>query len=762
MTASNWTLPASFEQTNDGGTAIHHNASASEIAVYKLNPPTINKVYKVTFTYNATVAGGITVAYGGRSTAVGAIDPAVGTPVTYNIYYRPSGVTNLQITASLSGRFTITDISITLIDDTTGDLTATDINLTGILKNPFGTTGLYMAPNGIAYFPSAVVIAGGFSGVTTMSMSGSLTQTISSLTTTPTDGFHTSGSSANASIQTRVSPSIRQTSYAWNGSASKTNSIESYLLPVAGATTYAKLITAARYIDGVASGAILTTLLSNGNFGIGTTTPSAKMQVVGGVVLGPTTDSDSDSLFSLNGLEPRLNYGATLKLSDTSPVAVGIGSRILLGSVYNSTGSTTGGVAIGAYKESAVDGTYGYALTLSTRANGGSVTERMRILGDGSVGIGTGAPQSTFVVQKNASGARGGELSIVNGIKAVGSEAALNFGVDASTYNADNGNAQIKAVNMDANAATDMVFSTWNGTAWGERARIQANGNVGIGVTGPTATLHLKAGTATAGTAPLKFVPVGAVANTTPEVGAFEPVGDTLLYTIPTGTERKTIAFTSYVDSNLDKVMGVNGVSAGAYKNFDLPFSSASPALWAVGTSFANLHWNEAITTTSAGYLVTAKPITYGMRWFSGIEFGCEFTLLNLPSTVHAVVGRYGFVTTSAELTLINDNTESIACFAYSFNGGTNELWAESCNAGDTLERTSINWVSTSIEHSYRIERTSTSVKFYFDGELAATHTSGLPGGTGYINFGYGGTLGADSGLGMQNISKPYFYIAKN
>ena len=46
------------------------------------------------------------------------------------------------------------------------------------------------------------------------------------------------------------------------------------------------------------------------------------------------------------------------------------------------------------------------------------------------------------------------------------------------------------------------------------------DGNVGIGTTGPTAVLHLKAGTATAGTAPFKLT--SGVVNTTAEAGALE------------------------------------------------------------------------------------------------------------------------------------------------------------------------------------------------------------------------------------------------
>lgn len=61
-----------------------------------------------------------------------------------------------------------------------------------------------------------------------------------------------------------------------------------------------------------------------------------------------------------------------------------------------------------------------------------------------------------------------------------------------------------------------------------------------LALTGITATLA--AGTATAGTAPLKFTT--GVVLTTPEAGAMEFVTDTLSFTITTGAARKTIAFT--------------------------------------------------------------------------------------------------------------------------------------------------------------------------------------------------------------------------
>ena len=67
--------------------------------------------------------------------------------------------------------------------------------------------------------------------------------------------------------------------------------------------------------------------------------------------------------------------------------------------------------------------------------------------------------------------------------------------------------------------------------------RIMANGNVGIGQSTPTAVLHLKAGTATASTAPLKFT--SGTNLTTPEAGAMEFNGTNLFFS--PSTTRHTV-----------------------------------------------------------------------------------------------------------------------------------------------------------------------------------------------------------------------------
>jgi hypothetical protein len=115
------------------------------------------------------------------------------------------------------------------------------------------------------------------------------------------------------------------------------------------------------------------------------------------------------------------------------------------------------------------------------------------LLNGGNVGIGDGAPASLLTVSRTVAGGRGGELSIVNGaVRTVGSEAALNFGVDDSTYHGDFGNAQIKArLRSTSDNRTDLLMSTWSGSSFGERLCIQYDGNVGIGTSSPGGKLDI-------------------------------------------------------------------------------------------------------------------------------------------------------------------------------------------------------------------------------------------------------------------------------
>lgn len=100
--------------------------------------------------------------------------------------------------------------------------------------------------------------------------------------------------------------------------------------------------------------------------------------------------------------------------------------------------------------------------------------------------------------------------------------------ISSSTYTSDN--------NVSGNSGGELRFfiKPENG-ALAERMRINSFGNVGIGVTDPTAFLHLKAGGTAAHQSPLKFT-AGSL-NTTPQNGAIEFDGTNLYITI-NGTRR--------------------------------------------------------------------------------------------------------------------------------------------------------------------------------------------------------------------------------
>jgi hypothetical protein len=78
-------------------------------------------------------------------------------------------------------------------------------------------------------------------------------------------------------------------------------------------------------------------------------------------------------------------------------------------------------------------------------------------------------------------------------------------------------------------SGADHIFQVGNNGAT-EAMRILNNGNIGIGVTAPSAYLHLKAGGTAAGTAPLKFTSQAA-GLTTVEQGTMELIGNSLQFT---------------------------------------------------------------------------------------------------------------------------------------------------------------------------------------------------------------------------------------
>ncbi|HTE49099.1 MAG TPA: hypothetical protein VK675_04285, partial [Candidatus Paceibacterota bacterium] len=253
-------------------------------------------------------------------------------------------------------------------------------------------------------------------------------------------------------------------------------------------------------------------LQPNGGFvGIGTSSPAAKLDVSGG------------NIYMDNG------YGIFVR--DTGGVQQNVLSYTTVNNLQLFQRGATGGLQIG-YTDASNTG----AIQFYTGAN----TEVARITTSGFVGIGTTNPAAKLDV-----GA--GNISLDNAHSILFRDTGGSQQNVLSYTTANNlqlfqrgatGAIQIGYTN--ASNAGAIQFYTGANT---EVARITTSGNVGFGVTNPTAVLHLKAGTAAANTAPLKFNSGTLLA--TPEAGAVEFLADAFYGTITTGGARKQFAFTS-------------------------------------------------------------------------------------------------------------------------------------------------------------------------------------------------------------------------
>lgn len=161
----------------------------------------------------------------------------------------------------------------------------------------------------------------------------------------------------------------------------------------------------------------------------------------------------------------------------------------------------------------------------------------------GNVGIGNPTPTSKLEVYKNNSSTVIGNdatFSLTN-TSATNNNFSSLFFQDANTFPVGQVSVQITD---HTNHIADLVFATRSGVSgalYTEKMRIMSNGRVGIGTATPTAVLHLKAGTATANTSPLKFTS-GATMSIA-EAGSVEFLTDAYYGTITTGAARKTFAF---------------------------------------------------------------------------------------------------------------------------------------------------------------------------------------------------------------------------
>ena len=168
-------------------------------------------------------------------------------------------------------------------------------------------------------------------------------------------------------------------------------------------------------------------------------------------------------------------------------------------------------------------------------------------------------------------------------------------------------------------SGTTTNYSIYTGTA-----QSYFGGKIGVGIT-PTASLHIKAGTATANTAPLKLT--AGVNLTTPEDGALEYSGGSLYFT--TGTTRTALGGTSSAANRFIISLSDDTIStkfdATTKRVLGRKYIDPTAAWGTSGTSTATLHM---ILETTNGAISVQGDL------YQQTGTGSPATIASTPTTV--------------------------------------------------------------------------------------------------------------------------------
>jgi len=286
---------------------------------------------------------------------------------------------------------------------------------------------------------------------------------------------------------------------------------------------------------------------SSGRLGVGTSSPSATLEVVGSarffggsgtdgqLTIGSTGASNDAVIIKYDNANDRLqfyNWGASTSNQNTFVIdnansRVGIGTTGPVGKLSVETPSATdpNTVVTAGWDSTYVligdsDNTNGANLGLGFRTGGitsgfgtqivsldpnsdwypinyhgnlhvwyGGGTERVRIDSSGRLGVGTSFPDDALDVRSGASGfSQFVHASGQGGVRISGTGAGSSANLVFSNNHAG-GVSDEFTIQMDG--ATDDLLFISGGTGGSERVRIDSSGNVGIGTSSPATKLHI-------------------------------------------------------------------------------------------------------------------------------------------------------------------------------------------------------------------------------------------------------------------------------
>ncbi len=215
------------------------------------------------------------------------------------------------------------------------------------------------------------------------------------------------------------------------------------------------------------------------NVGIGTNAPQGKFHVLTSGTLTADTDSNNEAIITGPNHSASNSLG-NLSILSNSTATDGFGGSLVLGGKYSGDTVASFGKIMGVRE----GGSFTGALTFYSRSAGGTMPERMRIDASGNVGIGTTSPATMLDVRPAANNVFQVASASHNTLSSLSAAAVYSRGNDgvtnlAAVFGWNNGGLAVAG-------REGLAFATGgdsNYSATVERMRIDASGNVGIGVT---------------------------------------------------------------------------------------------------------------------------------------------------------------------------------------------------------------------------------------------------------------------------------------
>ena len=149
-------------------------------------------------------------------------------------------------------------------------------------------------------------------------------------------------------------------------------------------------------------------ITATGSIGIGTSVPTSQFTQLNSGSFDQSNSSDRSFYTAIVGANKTIingiNSGMVGIIANDGSPTIDYGGSIVFGAKYNTSGQIAIQAGIRSGRDDSTNGNYGGYFSILTRANGATMSERIRITSSGNIGIGTTGPQKAL--QINGSGLR--------------------------------------------------------------------------------------------------------------------------------------------------------------------------------------------------------------------------------------------------------------------------------------------------------------------------------------------------------------------